>query len=108
MSAFDDFRAAVIDEAEALAKTILKRGVKEARADAAAFVDNSAEKLERWTRLVAAGELTADEFASLVRSQKDLAELSALTKAGIQASRLQKFREKLVDAAVDTAFNVLL
>jgi hypothetical protein len=108
MSAFDEFRETVIDEAEELAKTVLTRGITAARPDAAAFVDNSAEKLERWTRLVAAGELTADEFASLVRSQKDLAELPSLTKAGIQASRLQKFREKLVDTAVDTAFNVLL
>jgi hypothetical protein len=108
VSALDEFRDAVIGEAEELAKTILKRGIKEARADAAAFVDKSSEKLERWTRLVAAGELTEDEFRSLVRSQKDLAELSALTKAGIQASRLQKFREKLVDVTVDTAFNVLL
>jgi hypothetical protein len=108
MSDFDDFRNAVIDEAEELAKTVLKRGVKEARADAEAFVKKSAEKLERWTKLLAAGDLTKDEFASLVRSQKDLAELKALTKAGVQASRLQNFRDKLVDVAIDKAFDVLL
>jgi len=108
MSTFDDFREAILKDAEDLAKTVLKRGVKEARADAEAFIKKSAEKLERWTRLLAAGELSKDEFASLVRSQKDLAELKALTKAGIQASRLQKFREKLTDVVIDKAFDILL
>ena len=108
MSAFDDFRDAVLKDAEDLAKTVLKRSVKEARADAETFIKKSAAKLERWTRLLAEGELTKDEFASLVRSQKDLAELKALTKAGVQASRLQKFREKLTDVVIDKAFDILL
>ena len=108
MSDFDDFREAVLKDAEELAKTVLKRGVKEARTDAETFIKKSAAKLERWTRLLAAGELTKEEFASLVRSQKDLAELKALSKAGIQASRLQKFREKLTNVVVDKAFDVLL
>ena len=108
MTAFDEFRDAVQEEAENLARTVLKRAVKEARADAEAFVDRSAEKIERWTRLLAAGDLTKDEFASLMRSQRDLAELSALTKAGISASRLKKFRETLTDVVIDKAFDVLL
>lgn len=108
MSAFDDFRTAVIDGAGGLAKTLLKGSVKEARADAEAFVAKSATKLKKWTEQLAAGELSRDEFEALVRGQKDLAELNALTQAGIGAVKVKKFRNELTGLVVKTAFDILL
>lgn len=108
MSVFDDFRTAVLDGSEGLAKTLLKGSIKEARADALAFVEKSATKLKVWTKQVTDGELTQDEFAALIRSQKDLAELNALTAAGIGAVKVKKFRNELTGLVVKTAIDVLL
>lgn len=108
MSEFDDFRTAVIDGAGELARTLLKGSIKAARADAEAFVTKSATKLKKWTRLLAEGELSRDEFETLVRSQKDLAELNALTQAGVSAIKVTKFRNELTGLVVKTAFDVIL
>jgi hypothetical protein len=108
MSAFDDFSTSVLNGAEGLARTLLKGKVKDARADAEAFIRKSASKLDKWTKQVASGELTQDEFASLVRSQRDLAELSALTQAGIGQVELGKFRDELTGLVLDKAIDILL
>lgn len=108
MSAFDDFRATVLNEAADFARDTLASSASQARADAEDFVNQSAEKLERWTRLLKDGELTRDEFAALVRSQRDLAQLSALTRGGIGIAKAQQFRDKLTDVMIKTAFSVLL
>jgi hypothetical protein len=108
MSAFVDFRTAVLDGVEALAKDLLHGNVQAAREDAETFIANSGDKLQRWTKLLAEGQLTQDEFAALVRSQKDLAEMNALSLAGISAARAQVFRDKMVAVVIDSAFKVLL
>ena len=108
MSAFDDFRTSVLDGAGDLAKTLLNGSVKEARADAEAFVKKSATKIQKWTRQVADGELTKDEFASLIRGQKDLAEMNALTQAGIAAVKVNKFRREMTGLVVKSALDILL
>ncbi len=108
MSAFDAFREEVLGEAAELARELFHGNAEEARAVAAAFVDQSREKLERWARLLAQGDLTRDEFADLVRSQQDLAKLNALLQAGIATQRAAEFRRKLTGAVVTTAFKVLI
>lgn len=108
MSAFDDFRTSVLDGAEGLAKTLLKGSVKEAREDAEAFVKKSAAKIQKWAKQVTDGELTQEEFAVLVRSQKDLAEMNALTHAGIAAVKVNKFRSDLTGLVVKNALDILL
>lgn len=104
---FDEFLRTVIDGARDIAWEFLQQGVEEAGQDAEAFLQGAREKLERWTRLLAAGDLTRDEFAFLVRSQADLAELFALTRLGIGLARLQEFRTKLVDLVIDRAFRLI-
>jgi len=108
MSTFDDFREAVLSEAGNIGRDFLQGNVADARAIAEAFVTQSRDKLERWTRLLASGELTKDEFADLVRSQKDLAQINALTQAGIAVERAEQFRQKLTNLVIDKAFDVLL
>ena len=104
---FDEFVRAVVEGAKRLAQDTLQQGVLEAGRDAESFLQRAEEKLRRWTALLARGELTREEFAFLVRSQADLAELFALTQLGIGLARLQDFRDKLIDLVIDKAFGLI-
>lgn len=108
MNAFDRFREAVLSEVGDLARDFLHGNVDQARGMAADFIEMSRAKLERWSRLLAQGAIDEEEFAALVRSQKDLAQLNALAQAGIALSRAQEFRNKMTDVVIGTAINVLV
>lgn len=107
MSGFDEFVNAVLEGAKQLAREMLRQGIEEARQDAQSFLQRTEEKMRRWTALLARGELKPDEFAFLVRSQKDLADLAGLTRLGIEAARLQQFRDRLIDLVIDKAFDLI-
>lgn len=108
MSRFDEFVNGVLEGAKQLARDMLQKGIEEARQDAESFLQRTDEKMRRWTGLLARGELKRDEFEFLVRSQTDLAELAALNRMGIEAARLQAFRNKLIDLVINKAFDLIL
>jgi hypothetical protein len=108
VSAFDEFRDAVVEGAAQLARDVLHEGIRAARADAGAFLEEARADFERWTNELAAGELTQKQFASLVRGQADLAKLFALAQAGIGAARLQRFRDGLIDLVIREGLRVFL
>lgn len=76
--------------------------------DSTAFLAKTRADLERWTTLLSAGSLTAEEFAFLVRAKKDLAELEALKQLGLAKARLTRFRNALVDTLVNTAVGLVV
>lgn len=47
----------------------------------------------RWTAALAEGKLDKDEFASLVRQQKGLARMQAITAAGMTVTHVKRLRE---------------
>lgn len=104
----DELLDALRDEIMDLAKTHFDDLVDEAVEDAEAFLDDSKEDLKEWTTLLANGDLTQDEYRSLVEGKKDLAEMKALKRAGLAAVRVDRFRDALVDRVVDTASRLLL
>jgi hypothetical protein len=108
MSKFSDFENGVVNGAKSLASSTLKDFLTQAEQDAKDFLQETAEKLERWTGMLAAGDLTKLEFTALVDSQKGLATLDALTHLGISAATLQRFRDGLVELVINTAFKVFL
>jgi hypothetical protein len=55
----------------------------EAKKDIDQFIDNSKSKLERWTKLLASGDLNLEDFKWLIESQKDLITLQAIQKTGV-------------------------
>lgn len=68
--------------------------------DAEAFLKESREELERWLKQLAAGQLSKDELASLVRGKKDLAEMVALKQAGLAAARIDRIRTALINLVI--------
>jgi hypothetical protein len=104
MGTFGDFEKAVLSGAKEFAVGSLKDLTKLAEDDAQAFLKSSAQKLQRWTTMLASQQITKAEFAALVESQKALAQLDALTHAGIAAAALQRFRDGLIELVINAAF----
>ncbi len=72
------------------------------------FLEDSKEKLEKWTILLAEGLLTPDEYKWLLKSQKDLFLMQTLYNAGISKIRLGIFKNKVINMITDVAIKVLL
>lgn len=106
MAEFKDFLRQLEEAAKQLIAASLSDFGDAALQDARAFLNRSKAALKRWVGKLAAGELSQEEFESLVRGQKDLAEMEALKQAGLALVRLDKFRKSLFDLVIDTALKV--
>ena len=89
MSKFTDYIDGFDDKASPLAKAELKNLIITAKKDESEFVRMQAENVERWTEMLAAGELTPMGFkkqvASLdVLSKLETIKLEAAAKASAQ------------------------
>jgi len=107
MSKFDDFIAALEDGVKRLAKDTLKGFETQALSDAQAFIAKCKKDLERWTELLTEGRLSKKDFCDLVQAKKDLAELHALTNAGLALIKLDQFRTALMNVVIEAAAKVL-
>lgn len=76
--------------------------------DGKAYVEKLKTDLERWTKSLAMGDLTPDDFEWLIVGKRDLAELVALKKIGLAKVALDRFVNGLIDTIVSTAFKVFL
>ncbi|MCP4576596.1 MAG: hypothetical protein GY846_09970 [Deltaproteobacteria bacterium] len=108
MSNFDDFLDVIEEGVKELAKKTLKGFRDESVADARNFLEASKSDLQRWTKLLASGDLSQDDFEWLVIGRKDVAELHTLKQAGLALVRLDRFKNALLDLVIDTAFDVFL
>lgn len=98
----------------------LKNGIKELAGDAwaeltdqveedsQAYLDKLKTDLARWTKLLAAGDLTADDLKYLVEGKKDLAEMTALKEAGLAAVKVDKLKRDLTNLVIDTTIDFVL
>ncbi|CAM1349281.1 MULTISPECIES: hypothetical protein [Tenacibaculum] len=75
---------------------------QESKKDIELFLNESKDKLERWTSLLAQGKLTLEDFEWLVESQKDLFKMKTLQAVGISKISLGHFKNKVVKTIVDT------
>ena len=91
-----------------LGREMLGEAIDQVREDSEAFLMEAREDLKEWTRQLATGELSKDEFEALLKAKKSLLEMRALTQAGISLTKIQRFRDKLIDLVIDTAFEVIV
>jgi len=75
---------------------------KETKEDVESFLTLSKVKLERWTGLLQAGELTPEDYEWLLKSQKDLLILNALHQAGVSKLRLGYLKNKIIKTILNT------
>lgn len=108
MSTFDDFLAALRTGIVQLAQDTVIDFKDQAIQDGEDFLQQTKDDLQRWTNLLAQGQLTRDDFQFLVVSKRDLAEMHALTQAGLALVAIQTFRDGLINLVINTAFDILL
>lgn len=108
MSKFDDFIDALQKELVDFAEYSWKNFKDAAVKDAEDFVEKSKGDLERWTKLLAKGGLTKDDFEWLMVGKKDVIELVALKQEGLARVAMDRFMNGLIDTIVSTAFKVFL
>ena len=85
-----------------LAKSNLADYVNQATADGKQLLDTLKNDLTRWTQELADNKITKDDFATLLLGDKDLAEMSALTEAGLALARIDAFKDSLFKLISDT------
>jgi hypothetical protein len=100
MSNFKKIIEEILKEIESLAEGTFKEHKDKAFKDGKSFLDKIEDDLERFSNLLAKGELKAEEFKWLVRSKKDLAEMALLKQAGLAVVKIDKFKDSLLDLII--------
>jgi hypothetical protein len=108
MGRFEAYLEALSTRIEGLAKSTLEDFFNLAVQGGEDFLEKTRGDLERWTTLLAKGELTKEDFAWLVKGKMDLANLEALEQKGLALARLDGFRVSLIETVVQTAFDLFL
>jgi len=108
MSKFDDYLNSVMADAKVLLNNTIKEGRKEARAILETHVENSKDRLRRWTKLLASGDLSEREFRLLVNNQVTLGRMRLRTIEVIGKQAAITFRDNLRSLFIDKAFEVFL
>ena len=91
-----------------LAKSTFINYQKDAEADITAFYNDSKQDLEHWTAEFVLGDIDKDNLTSLIKGQKDILKMEALTQKGITLSTLQQFRDDATNLILNTIFSKLV
>ncbi|MEY2601103.1 MAG: hypothetical protein QOJ36_422 [Verrucomicrobiota bacterium] len=95
------------DQSKALAEKLFKQYTRQAVNDAKDFLQKSKDDLKRWIEELARGDISVDEFESLVKGQADVAEMRALKQAGLGAVQIDTFTNGVLDIVVSAAFTAI-
>lgn len=71
------------------------------------FLDQSTDKLIRWTVLLENRHISKDEFELLISSQKDLFFMDVLHKAGVSKIGLARLRNSIIALVINKAIKAL-
>lgn len=102
MSDFQEVFNSIKSQVKSLAGESLKEYATQAAEDANSFLDSSKEKLEKWTRQLAAKEITKEEFLWSLNSQQGLAKMKILTQAGLAQIKIDTFTSTVKSIVIDT------
>jgi hypothetical protein len=87
-----------------LAEKLFTQFTKQAIADGKDFLNEARDDLERWVGELERNELDKSNFESLVRGQKDEAEMRALKQAGLAQVKIDTFTNGVLDIVINAAF----
>lgn len=80
----------------------------ESKKDIDQFLEDSKDKLKRWTELLVNGDIDLDDYEWLVKSQKDIMLMQALHSAGVHKISLGHFKNKVIKTIIDVVKTVVL
>lgn len=107
MSKFTDFIDGLVDESKMLAKDELKKLVSDAKKDQSDFVRLQAENLERWTVMLAEGDLTSKGYQKLVKKIEVLTQLEVIKLKVSAKASAQRFAEGIQKLVIDSLFALI-
>lgn len=96
-----EIKAKIIEDIINLAETLFKKNAKRATKDAKAFLKTSEEQLTIWFKQLEQGEITQKNFDSLVRGERDLAEMEALKQLGLSKVAIDTFTRGVIDIIIN-------
>lgn len=90
-------------QTKSLAQTLLGGYINETLSDVRDFKGQAAGQIETWTQETADGKMTQKNLASLIRGEADLAEMTALERAGIAQITLDTFTNGFLQIVINAA-----
>jgi hypothetical protein len=108
MSDFDEFIEKMEEGLRRLSQATLKDFKDGFASDSRSFLQENKADLQKWTKQLAAGELSKRDFEDLILGRKDVAEMRALKVVEMTRVKLELCKLQLIDLVVDTAFTVFL
>lgn len=103
MVKFEEFFKELKKGARKVAKKEAAKFTQAATDDGKDFLEAIKIDLGTWTNQLAQGKLSPENFAFLVRGKKDLAQMKALTQAGLAAIRIDRVRMAMIDLIITAA-----
>ena len=100
---FDDLKS----QLGTLAEQNLKEFGEQGKMDATALLEESRGQLEKWSQLLADGQIDEDEFRVLVESLKTSAEMEALRKASAGQQKIDNFRDSALNLIVKATITAI-
>lgn len=86
-----------------LAETLLRGYAAQASSDARAFQARAQQQIAEWLEELRNNEITEKNFASLLRGERDLAEMIALKQAGLAQVALDTFTNGFIEIVLNAA-----
>lgn len=80
----------------------------ESKKDINQFLEDSKEKLKRWTELLVNGAIDLEDYEWLLKSQKDLMLMQALHSAGVNKISLGHFKNNVIKTIINVVKTVVL
>lgn len=90
-----------------LAKTLFKTKATQAAKDGKAFLEATKGEIEKWLKQLAAGEISRKNFESLVRGERDLAEMEALRQAGMAKITIDTFTRGVIEIIISAVLKTV-
>lgn len=107
MSKFTSFIDSLTDDGKVLAKTELKKLIGDAKKDESDFVRLQAENLERWTVMLADGDLTPKGYKKLVRKMEVLTQLETIKLKVTAKASAQRLADGISSLVIDGLFKLV-
>lgn len=107
MSVFNDFLQLLKADLLEIAQEFNEDIREELLSDGHAFAQILRQDLERWTKQLAKGSISKEEFAYLIEAKKNLAEMEALKQKGLAQARIDQLKASVIDSVIGSVFKVL-
>jgi hypothetical protein len=103
----NEIKTQISQQATTLATKLFTGFVNQAVQDSEAFLQKTENDIATWLQDLQAGNITKDNFASLVRGEKDLAEMRALKEAGLGQVAIDTFVNGFIQIVISVALSAV-